>query len=78
MRAFRRHPRTIAKIGMYIFGAMLLCGVGIGFGGFVIMSIYQAAMIEFWIGLGMVFVAIFVIFWTILGLIFNWVDYKEA
>ena len=33
MRVFRRHPKTIAKIGMYIFGAILLCGIGIGFGG---------------------------------------------
>ena len=78
MRVFRRHPKTIAKIGMYIFGAMLFCGIGIGCGGIIVMSSYQAAMIEFWIGLGMLFVSVFVVFWTSLGLIFNWLDYKQV
>tara|TARA_B100000242_G_scaffold293067_1_gene270061 strand:- start:1126 stop:1371 length:246 start_codon:yes stop_codon:yes gene_type:complete len=77
-RYFRRHPKTIARFLIIIFSILLVCGVGIGIGGGFITTLYSGESLQFWIGILMVMVSIFVVFWTVLGLIFNVVDYNNS
>jgi len=75
---FKAHPKTIAKRFMGLFATLFICGVGLGLGGLLIMSIWLASTIQFWIGLGLCFLAVFTIVWTALGFIFNFMDYQNA
>ena len=75
---FKAHPKTIAKRYMVLFSALFICGVVLGLGGLLIMSIWLASTIQFWIGLGLCFIAVFTIVWTALGFIFNFMDYQNA
>lgn len=77
-RYFKRHPKTIAKILMILFSILFICGIGIGVGGGLIMSMYSGETLIFWLGILMAMLSVFIVFWTILGFIFNAIDYTNA
>ena len=75
---FINHPKRVAQYKAITFMVLLACSIGIGIAGAFIMATIHHAEIGFWLGLGIVFVAIFTFFWAMLGLVFSVIQYNNA
>jgi len=75
---FINHPKRVAQYKAITFTVLLACSIGIGLAGSFIMATIHHADIGFWLGLGIVFVAIFTFFWSMLGLVFSVIQYNNA